>query len=398
MKVLYGAFDAYPGRKGAQAHIRANLRATLARGARATLLCLGPGGSFRDPDSGALVHAYAADERNMLRRSELFGRFIADRADAMAADPPDIIHFRDIWSGFPLLSQPLSRGRGSVFEVNGLPSVELPSRYPRLSGNGALLARLRRMEDECLARADRVVTVCRRTARYLAERGCEAAKIVVIPNAADPPESSAPFPEGAAVIEEAAAQGRKVILYAGTLAPWQGLGILLEAADLLGHRDDFRIVVAASTRKGIARLSRFLVERGLGGRVTVLNGVHHDGMPYLYTRAWLSVAPLARGARNEVQGCCPLKIVESMACGTPVLASDLPAVRELIDSGSDGMLVSPGSARSLAAALETLLDNGALRDRLASGACDRARRDFGAGLYAERLCAVYDEVKGGNRR
>jgi len=121
-------------------------------------------------------------------------------------------------------------------------------------------------------------------------------------------------------------------------------------------------------------------------------------MPSLYARAYLSTAPLARGARNELQGCCPLKIVESMACGTPVVASDLPAVRELIDSGSDGMLVSPGSPRSLAAALESLLDNGAMRDRLARGACGRARWDFGTGLYAERLWGVYDEVKGGNRR
>jgi len=398
MKVLYGAFDAYPGRKGAQAHIRANLRALEARGGEATLLCLGTGGCFRDPDSGAMVHAFAADERNMLRRSELFGCFIADKADAMAGDPPAVIHFRDIWSGFPLLSHPLSHGSGTVFEVNGLPSVELPTRYPRLSWNGSLLARLRRMEDECLGRADRVITISRRTAGYLAERGCDAGKIVVIPNAADPPGPSISCPEEAAGIEEAALQDRKVLLYVGTLARWQGLHTLLEAAAILGHRSDFHLVVAASTGKGVARLKRRILSTGLSGRITILGGVDHRTMPSLCARAYLSTAPLARGARNELQGCCPLKIVESMACGTPVVASDLPAVRELIDSGSDGMLVSPGSPRSLAAALESLLDNGALRDRLARGACGRARWDFGTGLYAERLWGVYDEVKGGNRR
>ncbi len=398
MKVLYGAFDAYPGRKGAQAHIRTNLRALAARGGEATLLCLGTGGSFRDPDSGAMVHAFAADERNMLRRSELFGRFIAEKADAMAADPPAVIHFRDIWSGFPLLFHPLSRGRGIVFEVNGLPSVELPSRYPRLSENGSLPARLRRMEDECLGRADRVITISRRTARYLAERGCDAGKIVVIPNAADPPGPSTSLSEEFEDPEKAACQGRKVILYAGTLSCWQGLHTLLEAAALLGHRRDFHLVVAASTGKGIHRLGKHAVARGLDDRLTVLGGVHQHAMTDLYTRAYLSAAPLARGARNELQGCCPLKIVESMACGTPVVASDLPAVRELIDSGSDGMLVSPGSSRALAFALEKLLDNGALRDRLALGARDRARRDFGTRLYGERLYEVYDEVKGGNGR
>ena len=120
-KVLYAAFDAYPGVKGAQTHIRANLRAVAERGGQAILLCLGQGGSFRDRDSGAMVHAFAVSERNMLRRSELFGRFLVEMADRMMADPPAVIHFRDIWSGIPLLSHSLSRKSRFVFEVNGLP-------------------------------------------------------------------------------------------------------------------------------------------------------------------------------------------------------------------------------------------------------------------------------------
>ena len=162
MTVLYAAFDAYPGFKGAQTHIRANLRSLAGIGGRATLLCLGAGGSFQDPDSGAMVHSYAAGEANMLRRSEQFGRFIADKAATMMDNPPSIIHFRDIWSGIPLISHKLSQKSRLVFEVNGLPSVELPSHYPRLARNTSLLARLRRMEDECLARADRIITVCHR--------------------------------------------------------------------------------------------------------------------------------------------------------------------------------------------------------------------------------------------
>ena len=64
------------------------------------------------------------------------------------------------------------------------------------------------------------------------------------------------------------------------------------------------------------------------------------------------VAPLARGDRNEVQGCSPLKIVESMAAGTAVVASDLPVARELVTPGRDGLLVAPGAPRALARAME----------------------------------------------
>jgi len=395
VNVLYAAFDAYPGFKGAQAHIRTNLKALAARGAPAALLCLGPGGSFRDPATGAMVHTFAAREPNMLRRSESFGRFLTRQADLMAADPPDIIHFRDIWSGVPLLSRRLSGESRLVFEVNGLPSVELPDHYPRLAGNAALLARLRSMEDECLARADRVITVCRRTARYLADRGCDEGKIVVIPNAADPPAPSGALPAGESAMEAADLKGRKVILYAGTLAPWQGISTLVEALKHLRHRNDFCLIVAASAKKGVARLRKQVRAAGLPDKVAILYGMGPRVMSRLYRRAYLSVAPLARGARNEVQGCCPLKIVESMASGAPVVASDLPVVRELVSPGSDGMLVPPGSARALAKALELLIDDQALRDRLARGAYEKARREFGCGLFGKRLQAVYNSLTGG---
>jgi glycosyltransferase involved in cell wall biosynthesis len=130
-------------------------------------------------------------------------------------------------------------------------------------------------------------------------------------------------------------------------------------------------------------------------KVTILDSVPHNVMPMLYTRAYVTVAPLTRGPRNELQGCCPLKIVESMANGTPVIASNLPVVRELISSGVEGMLFSPGSPRSLGAVLEAVLDDGAVRGELAFGASRRAQRDFGAKLFAERLCAVYNSLTGG---
>lgn len=389
LRVLYAAFDAYPGLKGAQAHIRANLRALTDGGGRATLLCLGPGGSFRDPDSGAMVYAFATGEQNMLRRSELFGRFLTAMADTMIACPPPIIHFRDIWSGMPFLSHEISRQSKLVFEVNGLPSVELPSHYPRLAGNTPLLSRLRGMEDECLARCDRVITVCRRTANYLARRGCDEGKITVIPNAAGPSLSGETLHEETALLKGVVPEGRKVILYVGTLAPWQGLYTLLEAISHLGHRSDFSLVVAASNKKGVARFRKQVAARGMGERVTVLSGVRYREMPSLYRQAYLSVAPLARGARNELQGCCPLKIIESMACGTPVVASDLPAVRELVCSRDDGVLVSPGSPRALAGTLDQLMDDEVLRDRLARRAHVKARQVFTAGLLAQRLGEVY---------
>lgn len=388
--VLYAAFDAYPGLKGAQAHIRTNLKALTESGAPVALLCLGKGKPFRDPGSCAVVYPCDTAEPNFLRRSEIFARFVAEVADSMLPDPPTVIHFRDIWSGVPLLAHPLSLRARTLFEVNGLPSVELPDHFPRLTGNTGLLARLRCLEEECLARVNRVVTVSKRTLRYLTDRGVKAAKITVIPNAADPPAGKV-----ADVATDGLDRGGKIILYAGTLAPWQGVDTLVLAMGRLRHRSDIRLVLAAPGRKGVDRVRKMIATQGLGGSVTILTGVRQGEMHSLYAGAYLSVAPLTRGPRNELQGCSPVKVVESMACGTPVVASDLPVVRELMRHGEEGWLVPPDSSRALAAALDALTANEGMRRQLATAAGERARREFGTELFAARLNAVYRELTGG---
>lgn len=395
MKLLYTAFDAYPGHKGAQAHIRSNLFAAKENGYRATLLCLGTSGSFRDPESSAAVHACALNEENLLRRSEAFGRFVSNKADRMIDDPPDIIHFRDIWSGIPLLGHSISRKGRTVFEVNGLPSVELPARFPRLARNSSFIRRLRAMEDECLKLSDRVISISARTTRYLTERGCEPGKISFVPNSTAWTSIDG-APEIPQCIAASISGADKVILYTGTLAAWQGIPTLVNALAHLKHRQDFLLVVIASNRRNMSRLRRYIAARGLAQRTIIHDRLSHPAALSLYGQAYACVAPLARGPRNELQGCCPLKIIEAMASGTPVVASDLPVIREIIDDGVDGMLTVPDSPRSLAHALEALMDDRPMRTRLASAARDKARRVFTARLYSERLGTLYASLLGGN--
>jgi glycosyltransferase involved in cell wall biosynthesis len=164
----------------------------------------------------------------------------------------------------------------------------------------------------------------------------------------------------------------------------------------LGHRHDLLLVIIASNRRNVSRIRRYIASRGLASRVVIHDRLPHRAMASLYKQAYACVAPLARGPRNELQGCCPLKIVESMASGTPVIASDLPVVREIIDDGVNGILTVPDSPRSLAHAIERLMDDPSMRATLASGAHKKAGRLFTAHLYSERLGALYASLLGGN--
>ena len=109
------------------------------------------------------------------------------------------------------------------------------------------------------------------------------------------------------------------------------------------------------------------------------------------------LAPLTPGDRNLLQGCCPLKVLEAMASGTPLVASDLPVVRELARAEVDAVLVRPGSAKAIKDAVFRLADDPDLGasafDDGASGG--RAWADLGRRPAA--LVAAYEEVLGMRR-
>lgn len=71
-----------------------------------------------------------------------------------------------------------------------------------------------------------------------------------------------------------------------------------------------------------------------------------------------------------------MKMIESMASGTPVIASDIAACREWVRDETEGLLVDPGSAREWALAIRRMLVEGALRQSLSQGARRRAETCF----------------------
>ena len=84
----------------------------------------------------------------------------------------------------------------------------------------------------------------------------------------------------------------------------------------------------------------------------------------LIRNAVLTVAPLKECSRNINQGCSPLKVFESWACGTPVIASDLPVVREILEDHVSGRIVPPDRPQSLARMIRFLWEYPELRREL----------------------------------
>ncbi len=82
-------------------------------------------------------------------------------------------------------------------------------------------------------------------------------------------------------------------------------------------------------------------------------------------------------------------LLEAMACGLPVVATDVGGNRELVEHGRGGLLVPPGDPVALAGALQYILRDAHCRASLGVAARSRARRDYGADASAERYGTWY---------
>ena len=377
-RALYAAFDRFPSRKGAAIHIDRFARTLFDEFDGGVLAVLGGPDLPRYQREGSVeIVRFAEDIPNFLERALAFGVWLSRTVARQQA--LEIAHFRDPWSGVAIALRP--RNYPVVYEVNALPSIELPSLFPSLGP--ATLDKIRAMELDCCHAAERIVTPSRTTAALLTRLGIAASKITVIPNGADLDEP-APRPDGAP---------ETYILYFGAAQSWQGVDTLLRAFARLSDFAALRLVLCASRESRAWRMyERLAVKLGVAERIVWQYSLDEPELARWRQHAAISVAPLTDSPRNVVQGCAPLKILESMASGAAVVASDVPPVRELIRDRENGWLVHPDRPAELARALRILLEHPPLAHQLGATARRTIEEHYTWQRSTDALRAVYRET------
>jgi glycosyltransferase involved in cell wall biosynthesis len=178
------------------------------------------------------------------------------------------------------------------------------------------------------------------------------------------------------------------ILAVGRLVPKKGFPILLEAAARLLAPVRVRIVGDGAERPLIERR---IAELGLADRVELAGPATHDGLPAEYAAAHIVVVPSITDANGDRDG-LPNVVLEAMSCARPVVASDVGAVSSAVVDGRTGVLVPPGDAEALAGALEFLVDQPDMRERLGREARARVEADFELHSCTARLRAFLETV------
>jgi D-inositol-3-phosphate glycosyltransferase len=188
--------------------------------------------------------------------------------------------------------------------------------------------------------------------------------------------------------------GHRVLLFAGRLEPLKGAETLLGAVAKLGEDERFddvvTLVIGEDSGDGSAeggerrRLEAVAGDSGLASRVRFLGAVEHEDLADYYALADICVVP----SRTETFG---LVALEAQALGTPVVASAVGGLTEIIEDGRTGILVADREPQAFALAIASLLDDAGLRERMGEAARVRAA-SFTWTRAVERLAAIYSRV------
>lgn len=266
-------------------------------------------------------------------------------------------------------------GTPLVLKITSDPAYERSLRY-RLHARsleefqharGLRIAALRAMRDFALARAERIVCPSAALRELALGWGVDAARIEVLPN-----------PVQAPVLDDRDELRRRhglegpTLVFAGRLAPQKSLEVTLEAVRRL---QGVQLVLAGDGPEA-ERLRRLAHDLGLDGRVRFLGAQPRDTVLELLRAG--DVAVLSSSWENF-----PHMVVEALAVGTPVIATDTGGVGEILTDGRNGLLVPKQDPEALAATIRRYFDDGALQARLREEALPSVERFSPERIYTE---------------
>ena len=357
MKIAYVCADlGIPvfGYKGCSIHVQEVVRAFLQHGAEVTLITprLGgepppgleraqlirlPSGAFTDPEQRE-AHAQNLNEHIVKALAQ--------------AGPFDMVYERySLWS-FAAMEYANGQALPGILEVNA-PLIEEQARHRRLINRGIA----EQTAQRAFSAASALIAVSEEVANHLNTYPQTHGRVHVIGNGVNPARFQFTPPSQSS---EAFTIG-----FVGTLKPWHGLENLIEAFVRVHHYHPGTRLLIVGDGPERNNLETTLRIHGLEHAVHFTGAVAPDQIPGLLTTMDVAVAPYPDSKDFYFS---PLKVLEYMAAGLPVVASRIGQIASLIQDGRNGLLCPPGEPAALGRALEKLMADPALRRTLGNAA------------------------------
>jgi glycogen(starch) synthase len=246
---------------------------------------------------------------------------------------------------------------------------------------------IHRIETWMAGRADRVITCSHYMRGHVADVfGIDEARVAVIPNGIDRGDLQ-PVDDLVALRARFAAPGERLVLLVGRLVYEKGFQLALDALPQVIRRCDRTRFLVAGSGTHEAELRAQSTRLGLDGHGTFLGWIGDDMLHSLYRIADLCVVP----SIYEPFG---LVALEAMASGCPCIVADTGGLREVVPNADIGLRFRSRNPRALAAMMQRLLDDDALRERLVAEASAHVLR-FDWNDIARQTARVYAELGSG---
>lgn len=299
---------------------------------------------------------------------------------------PQILHAAtDHRNGSVALAVRERTGTPMVYEVRGFLEETWASRDPKRVGSQRHVLQ-RDREAFIMRSADAVVTLAETMAVEIAERGVPREKIFLAPNAVDDSLLTAEYDGATFRSAYGIAPGEVVMGSVSSIVAYEGFATMLSAAALLRDRGTpIRVLLVGDGAERPALLEQ-VEELGLGDVAILPGRVGPDEALQAQAAIDIFVCP-----REDLRVCrlvTPLKPVEAMALGKPVVLSDLPALSELVGSDGAGLLVPPGDPEALADALAGLREDPARRAEMGQA----GRAEVAAKRTWSRVAETYRDL------
>jgi len=170
------------------------------------------------------------------------------------------------------------------------------------------------------------------------------------------------------------------ILFAGRIEEYKGLKYLIHAMKIVNEKFDASLIIAGEgkEKKELEELTK-----KINIKAKFIGKVKHDDMLKLYQKASIVCVPSL--ADNS-----PMTIYEAMSCGTPVIASNVCGIPDLINDGIDGFLAKPKNSEEIAEKIMVLLGDEKLRKKIGENARNKTEKEFSKEKHINKILEIYN--------
>ena len=245
---------------------------------------------------------------------------------------------------------------------------------------GKLMARLKKW---IIGRCNSVTVVSRSMASRLLDLGVPPSKVHVAPMGVD---------LRSRFIPDETRRSPRTLISAGRLVEKKGVIHLLEALpQVLARHPDIRLTIAGGGPEE-PRLQARAASLGIADRVEFLGPLENRRLPPVYQSGGIAVFPFVVSKSGDQEG-LGLVVVEALGCGCAVIASDLPAIRDVVSDGETGKTVQPANPEALARTIVALLDDYHQCAPLASNGRQWALKNFDWPVVADNYCRLLHSLR-----